>query len=92
MPRNNWNTNTNTVAAYAHGVVPIDRRMAVMTKQKQRPAAENMSDARRPNLSMLHRGIIDPTRYAREVQPPRIRDRLRDKCMAFYHRINVRKS
>ena len=83
MPRNSWKIKTNTVAAYAHGAVPIDNRMAVITKQKQRPAADTMSDARRPNLSILHKGIMEPTRYAREVQPPSTRDRLRDRSIAF---------
>jgi hypothetical protein len=83
MPRNNWNMKTNTVAAYAHGAVPIDNRIEVITKQKQRPAAETMSDTRRPNLSILHKGMTEPTRYAREVQPPRTNDKLRDRFMAF---------
>ena len=83
IPRNNWNIKTNTVAAYAHGAVPIDNRIAVITKQKQRPAAETISDTRRPNLSMLHKGMTEPTRYAREVHPPRTKDRLRDRFMAF---------
>jgi hypothetical protein len=84
MPRKSWKINTKTVAAYAHGLVPTDKRAATMTKHTQRPAAEIMRDDRRPNRSMLQRGMIDPTRYASEVHPPRIKDRLRDSFIAFW--------
>lgn len=82
-PRNSWNRKTNAVAAYAQPSVPVDSSIAAITKQKQSPAADTMSAVRRPNLSMLHKGMIEPTRYTREVQPPRIRERLRERCIVL---------
>jgi hypothetical protein len=76
---------TKAVAAYAQGVEPIDSNILAMTKQKHRPPADIMRDARRPNRSMLQSGIIDPTRYVRDVHPPRMSERFRDRCMAFWY-------
>ncbi len=62
IPKNSWNRKTNAVAAYAQLVVSLDSKIDAMTKQKDKPEADTISAVRRPNLSMLQSGIIEPTR------------------------------
>jgi hypothetical protein len=51
------------VAPYPPEVVPRERRIETMTKQRQRPAVQARRSVRRPKRSMSSTGIAEPTKY-----------------------------